>query len=118
LISLLGEVYRPAAQTHFGKSIRMSEDGTTYLRTSEAGESGALVNQLADKLRADIEDYAPMISFMALVNTLARDILDCTSSEKNAIAAATDMGEKILHLVKLNLAKYGFGDQSPIKVAV
>ena len=95
----------------------MSEDGTTYLRTSEAGESGALVNQLADKLRADIEDYAPMISFMALVNTLARDILDCTSSEKNAIAAATDMGEKILDLVKLNGAKFGFGpDKTSVKV--
>jgi hypothetical protein len=96
----------------------MSKNGTTYWRTGEAGDTDVLVNQLADRLESNINDYAPEISFMALVNTLARDILRCTPTQKDAMAAATDMGEKILHIVKLNGAKYGFGDQSQIKVAV
>jgi len=96
----------------------MRKNETTYWRTGEAGDTGALVDQLADKLQANIKDYDPKVSFMALVNALARDILSCTPTEKDAMAAATDMGEKILHIVKLNGAKFGFGDRSPIKVAV
>jgi hypothetical protein len=117
LVSLPGEVYRPAAQTHFRKKAQMSKNGTTYRRTDEAGDTGALVSQLADKLRANIKDYDPKVSFMALVNALARDILSCTPTEKDAMAAAADMGEKMLDLVKLNGAKFGFGpDKTSVKV--
>jgi hypothetical protein len=74
--------------------------------------------ELIGKLRAVVENYQPMVSFLALVNVLAREIVNCTPSEKDAIAAATDMGDHILRGVTENWQKNGAeyrGENEPAK---